>query len=334
MSGTVPRKHHTVTAGYLRRYAIGSQVAVHRDGDVATKGVRGVGYVRDLWGSPEVAIAMEARLAELENRALDVLAALPTRWPLLGKNRSALGAFMAMHIVRMPSYGALVRQMGERATRDVLSETEHDLDAEQIAEVEAWLRGDGVHADTLWRHVVRFASFLCSMHWTLVEVERDWLITGDQPVVLLPPVPQPITPASALLPAGLSYTLEGRFTLDPRRAVLMTWSEDPEERWVSGSHAQACSINFAIKAQALQEWFSLPGTTPPLLSPPLLQEWVYPISQELLPGYTVPQAGASGRRAHAERIVREMVEGTPQNNKIRWVRVTGAEEHAHAEASP
>jgi hypothetical protein len=239
-----------------------------------------------------------------------------------------------MHIVRMPSYGAFVREMGERATRDALAETGHDLNAEQTAEAEAWLRGDGVHADTLWRHVMRFASFLCSMHWTLIELEEDWLITGDQPVVLLPPVPQPITPASALLPAGLSYTLEGRFTLDPRRALLMTWSEDPEERSVSGSHAQACSINCALKAQALHEWFSLPGTRPPFLSPPLLQARVYPISLELLPGYTIPQAGASGRRAHAERVVREMIEGTPQKNEIRWVRVTGAEEHSRAEPGP
>lgn len=155
---------------------------MHRDGSVATKGVRGVGYVRDLWGSSEVAIAIEARLAKL----------------------------------------------------DVLAEPDDDLDAEQSAGVEARLRGDGVHADTLWRRVIRFASFLCSMHWTLVEFEDDWLITGDQPVVLLPPIPQLVTPASALLPAGLSYTLEGRFTPYPRRALLMTWSEDPEERGSPG----------------------------------------------------------------------------------------------------
>ena len=332
MSGKAPRKHHTVTAGYLRRFAKASKVSVHRDGGVVTKGVRGVGYVLDLWGSPEVAGAMEARLSTLESLALDVLADLPARWPLREMDRGALGALIAMHIARMPSYGAFVREMGERATRDVLAETDHDLDAEQTAAAEAWLRGDGVHADTLWRHVMRFASFLCSMQWTLIELENDWLITGDQPVVLLPPVPQPITPASALLPAGLSYTLEGRFTIDPRRALLMTWSEDSEERWVSGSHAQACSINCAIKAQALQEWFSLPGTTPPFLSPPLLQERVYPISLELLLDYTIPQAGSSGRRAHAERIVREMIAGTPQKNEIRWVRVTGAEEHSHSES--
>jgi hypothetical protein len=55
----------------------GSEVAVHRDGSVATKGVRGVGYVHDLWGSSEVASAMDARLAKLEKLALDVLAELP-----------------------------------------------------------------------------------------------------------------------------------------------------------------------------------------------------------------------------------------------------------------
>lgn len=58
---------------------------------------------------------------------------------------------------------------------------------------------------------------------------------------------------------------------------------------------------------------------------------MYPISLELLAGYTIPLAGSSGRRAHAERIVREMIEGTPQKNEIRWVRVTGAEEHSRAE---
>jgi hypothetical protein len=241
-------------------------------------------------------------------------------------DRSALGALMGMHIVRMPSYVAFVREMGERATRDTLAKTEHDLDAQQVAQVEDWLRGDSVHADTLWRHVRRFASFLCSMHWSLVEFEEDWLITSDQPVVLLPPVPQPITPASALLPAGLSYVLEGRFTLDPRHALLMTWREDPEELQVPGSHEQACSINCALNAQAMREWFSLPGTRPPFLSPPLLRERVYPVALELLPGYTIPKAGASGRRAHAERVVREMTESTAPKNEIRWIRLTEVEE--------
>ena len=258
--------------------------------------------------SPEVAIAMEARLAELENRALDVLAALPTRWPLLGKNRSALGAFMAMHIVRMPSYGALVRQMGERATRDVLSETEHDLDAERVrAEVEAWLRGDGVHADTLWRHVVRFASFLCSMHWTLVEVERDWLITGDQ-AVFVPPVPQPITPASALLPAGLSVHVEGPFTLDPRRAVLMTWSEDPEERWVSGSHARPAASTARSRRRRCRNGSAFRNDAPPLSPAP--------------PRAGVPDLARVAARLHgpAGGCIRD-AEHTPRGLCGRWSRV-------------
>ena len=65
---------------------------MHRDGSEAVKGVRGVGYVLDLWGSPAVAVAMEARLATMENLALDVLADLSARWPLREMNRAALGA--------------------------------------------------------------------------------------------------------------------------------------------------------------------------------------------------------------------------------------------------
>jgi Protein of unknown function (DUF4238) len=323
MAGSAPRRHHTVTAGYVRRFTAGGVVEVHRGERVLEVGPRGVGYQLDFWGSPELAGEMEGKFQHAENGALDVLAELPDRWPLTGADRGVLGEFLAIHIVRQPSYGGLIRQMGERANREVLAEhhASEGLDPRQSAWLADWLSGERVHADTLLRHIPRLGSFLCSMHWTLVEFDQDWLISGDQPLVLLLPVPQPITPASALLPAGFSYTLEGRFTLDPRRALLLSWSEEPSERWLTGTHAQACSINCALRAQALGEWFCRPGTRPPFLSPLLLTERVYPISAELLGGYTVEDARSSRRREAAERIVHEMIDEQAPPNRMRWVRV-------------
>jgi hypothetical protein len=310
MASNAPRKHHTVTAGYLRRFAHDKRISIHRGATTTTNGVRGVAFQLDYWGSPEVATKMEDWLGKEEDRALDVLSNLDARWPPRSDDRGALAIFMAIHVVRTPAYGALIRQMGARADREVVAESAADLgltpeEAEAYVEL---LRGDDVHANTLTRQAHYIGSYLASMHWTLVEFEEP-LITGDQPVVLLPPIPVPVTPATALMPAGLAATFEGRFTLDPHHALVMSWNEDATEPKLEGNYRQACSINAALKAQSMSEWYSRPGTTPPLLMLPYLEERVYAISQELQPGYSAERARASGRRQHAEGIVDQMVAG-------------------------
>jgi hypothetical protein len=314
-----PRKHHTITAGYLRRFSRQSRIDVHRGSSTETKGVRGVGYQLDFWGSAEVALKMESWLTKEENRALDVLSDLPTRWPLRGDDRGSLGIFMAIHVVRTPAYGGFVRQMGERANHDVLAKNAPalGLTAEEVDIYAELLRSDEIHTNTLTRQARFIGSYLASMHWSLVEFGQP-LITSDQPVVLLPWMPVPVTPATALLPAGLAATFEGRFTLDPHHALVMSWDEDRTEPALQGTYAQACSVNAALKAQSVSEWYSRPGTTPPFLMLPYLEERVYAISQELRPGYTVERAGASGRRQHAEEIVDRMVRGEVPLEQMPW----------------
>ncbi len=68
----------------------------------------------------------------------------------------------------------------------------------------------------------------------------------------------------------------------------------------------------------MSEWYSRPGTTPPFLMLPYLEEHVYAISQELRPGYTVERAGSSGRRQHAEEIVDRMVRGEVPLEQMPW----------------
>lgn len=310
MPPNVPRKHHTVTAGYLRRFAVDNKVDVHRGSTTSRKGVRGIAFQLDHWGSSDVAANMEAWLDKEEHRALDVLSDLNSRWPLRGDDRGALGIFMAIHVVRTPAYGALIRQTGARVDEEILAENaaKLGLTSEEVKVYAELLRGDEIHANTLTGQARYIGSYLASMHWSMVEFDEP-LITGDQPVVLLPALPTPVTPAMALMPAGLAATFEGRFTVDPHHALVMSWDEDPTEPMLQGSYRQACSINAALKAQAMFEWYSQPGTTPPFLMLPYLEERVYAISQELRPGYSVERARASGRRQHAERIIDKMVEG-------------------------
>ncbi|MFZ1154424.1 MAG: DUF4238 domain-containing protein [Solirubrobacteraceae bacterium] len=319
-----PRKHHIVTAGYVRRFTHDDVVTVHRqDGRVYDEGPAGVGYQRDFWGSPELASRIEAAFCKLESFALNVINDIQGRWPLTGNQRAALGRFLALHIVRLPAYGGFTRMLGEYAARQTIADgvVEYQMDPEEAAVYAEALRDESVHVNSLVRQMSRIASFFCSMHWSLVEFPEDWLISCDQPVVLLPYSLSPITPASAITPQGLAATLEGRFTLDPRHALLLTWHET-EEATLAGTYAQACSINCALRAQTLQEWFCRAGSTPPFLSPPLAEERIYPISIELLPGYSVGSAAASKRRLAAEDLVLRMVNEQTPASKMRWVRVS------------
>lgn len=323
MSQKPPTKHHTVTAGYVRRFTHGDVVTVHRqDGRVYDQGPAGVGCQRDFWGSPELASRIEAAFCKLESFALNVIDDIQGRWPLTGEQRAALGQFLALHIVRLPAYGGFTRMLGEHAARQTIADgvVEYKLDPEEAAVYAEALRDERMHVNGLVRQMSRIAGFLCSMHWSLVEFPEDWLISCDQPVVLLPYSPAPITPASAITPQGLAATLEGRFTLDPRHALLLTWHET-EEAILAGTYTQACSINCALRAQTLQEWFCRAGSTPPFLSPPMADERIYPISIELLPGYGVASAAASQRRLAAEDLVLRMVNEQTPANKMRWVRV-------------
>jgi hypothetical protein len=323
MSNGHPQKNHIVTAGYVRRFGRDNLVTVHaKDGRVYDEGPGGVGYQRDFWGSSTLASKLELGFSKMESFALNVVEDIHDRWPLKAQNRAALGRFLALHIVRLPAYGGFNRMLSERALRATIAEgiEEFRLTPEQAETYAETLRDETMHVSALVRQLSRIASFLCSMHWSLVEFPEDWLISCDQPVMLLPYSPSPITPASAITPQGLASTLEGRFTLDPRHALLLSWHE-AEETTLTGTRAQACSINCALTAQTLQEWFCLPGSRPPFLSPPLLEERVYPVSSELLPGYSVVSAAASQRRKKAEDIVLKMIDEQTPASQMRWATI-------------
>lgn len=323
MSENTPRDIHTVTAGYVRRWSDGRNEVDRHDlhGGVERKGARVFGYQRDYWGDdPDLAREMEDKFQRAEKHALDVLADLPSRWPLTGDDRGQLTELLAIHIVRMPAASGYFRQVGEEATRETIAERapKHGLDDEQAAVYADLLRSDRVHADSLLRQIPRVGSALGSMHWSLVEFPADWLITSDEPVVMLGPPPHAVSPASAIGPYPLN-AVEVTFALDPRRALLLTWFDSADEPRLNGQREHACSVNCALRAQALVEWFSKPGAIPPFIASPTLEPEVFPISTSLLSGYTVQHAAGSVRRQQADGIVRKMIEEQSRPNKMIFV---------------
>lgn len=274
-------------------------------------------------GPQALAEKVEGILTRNESDALALLANLKSRWPLVDEDRLTLGRFVSLHIVRTPAFGKWLRALGNKTAKEVLAEAavKHELDEEQLAPYAERLASPHMHAQTLLRQVNRAASLLSSMHWSIIEFPEDLLIGCDQPVVLIPFArPDRITPESAIPPFGVAGTFEGRFTLDPRHALVMTWVESGEEPWLAGDRIGASHINASLKAQTVDEWFRRPGTIPPFISAPLLEERVDPISPALFRGYTLQRAVASPRRHATVRCVTKMVEEQTPDEEVRWVR--------------
>lgn len=320
------RRNHTVSAGYIARFARNGQVTVHH----ATKGVldigpKAVGYQNDFWGSEKLSRQVEEAFNKCENPVLRMLRDLSRHWPLATADRAALAQFLAIHVIRTPAFGAFMRGVGERAREEAIRDVaeQHGLSEDEIAAAGSkLLRSQHNHVLTLLGQIGRIGGMFSSMQWTLVQFDQDCLITSDQPVLMLPLIPAPISPASSVPASGISNIIEARFTLDPRQALLMTWADIPDTQHpLDGTHKQACSINCAVRAQALEEWVCRPQTTPPFLSPPILEQSIYAISTELLSGYTVQVAAQSRRHAAADRLMSRIIEENAPRDQIKWVTV-------------
>lgn len=326
MTTGAPRRNHTVSAGYIARFASDRLVTVHH----VTKGVfdigpRAVGFQNDFWGSEELSRKVEQAFNKCENPVLRMLRGLPQHWPLATTDRAALAQFLAIHVIRTPAFGAFVRRVGEQAREEAIRDVaeQHGLSEDEIAAAGSkLLRSQHNHALTLLGQIGRIGGMFSSMQWMLVRFDKDCLITSDQPVVMLPLSPAPVSPASSVPAAGLSNTIEARFTLDSRQVLLMTWADAPDTAEpLNGTYSQACSINCAVRAQSLEEWVCRPQTAPPFLSPPILTPSIYAISTELLSGYTAQVAAQSRRHAEADRLMSRIIEENAPRGRMSWVRV-------------
>lgn len=321
MESSGSRRIHIVSAGYLRRFGQRGLVVRHdvATGSDAEKGVTSVGWQLDYWGpDQQLADEVERSLPVCEDAVLRMLRRLDSRWPLASSDRAQLAQSISIHIVRTGAFRVFLRGVTEEAIDD--ARRQERLAPREFRAAAQIFRGYRMHANALLGQISRIAGLLCSMQWSLVRFDKDLLVAGDQPVVILPLQRIAITPASAMPSAGFVDTLEIRFPLDPRTLLLMCWAEpaDPPVPF-QGTYAQTCNANCSQRAQALGEWFFRPRTTPPFLAPPLMQPSVHPLSTELWSDYSAEAASSSGRRRAADALVAQIVEAQEPRDRVRWV---------------
>jgi hypothetical protein len=321
MTGT-PRKHHYVTAGYVKRFAdpdSGMVETHHYKKGAHQQGARGFGYRKDFWGGRELATILEQAFNRCETPALDLLRGLDNSRrtdTLTGDERALISEFMALHVVRLPGFRRLIASATEDAVREVLSQNPRAGRRERQEAARVFGSTDS-QADAMVGRVGVLTGVLASMHWSLVEFERAWLITGDQPVVFLPRKSGSITPEGFIPPEGIFGTSEARFTLDPYTALLMTWHDDCDPSTThAGTFEQACSLNMAVRSRAAEEWVCRPGTHPPFVKPPFLWHQIHAISADVIPGYPTSD---SVRRNRAEQWVKD-----GSYEKVHWVAADSA----------
>ena len=320
MAATSKARHiHVVSAGYLRQFAIDGHVCRHdvATGERARQGVKQVGWRWDHWGpDPIFARRVEDRLNQLEDRAPRILRELLLRWPLGREDRSRAQPVRRAPLA--PAFGVILRTL----TDETIAERRElwrrwPRTFERAAR---WLQGHRSYTNAALGQISRIASALSSMHWCIVVFDTDTLVTSDHPVVAIPFGPYSLSPASVTPSTGVINTVEVRFAVNAQTLLLMTWLEASDSATpLPGDFRAACNTNSAVTAQALQEWFYRPSTTPHFVVPPWLERDISPIAPRLLAGYSLAAAQASRRRHETGRLMCEITEKQLPRTAIRWV---------------
>lgn len=306
---------HIVPAGYLRGFADGSMITRH-DVAAANEGVRSVRsvgvrerpYSRQRPDGTRID-DIEWSLSQLEQH-VGVLRKAEELYPYTLEDRSIIAQWAGLQQVRGPRWfqehdeqlDEFIEQLGERGLPDV--DALRMIPPARLRQAGAGLRGSTDRLMLMIRSMHQATAAFMAMHWTVLVFRSPVLATSDHPIVLWPATDQPRRPADGAGKCGLLETLEVRYPLTARTCLLMTWQAGPDpDRVVAGKHHHAKNINAFTIAQADEEWFSLPETSPPVAA---ADERLLPLGPELCPGYNAEDVVHSDRRALVEQQVREM----------------------------
>jgi Protein of unknown function (DUF4238) len=303
-------KHsHIVPNFFLRLFADGEKIAMRLIGESTSKtiGVRDAGVRRDFYRrtrpSGEAIYDIEWSLSQAEATAAPVLKSLPSAWPLPLQTKAIVAQFVALQLVRGPRWHrfheefvpqalAEQRNKGLPGLTDVGTAVAGD---EILSRVQEHLESDTERHVRMLSMYPKVATIFASMGWTLLKFPRPVLAVSDHPVVVWPlegarkPQPHPHG-------AGLLDILEVRVPLSSTLALLMTWRESDEPQPVPGKRQYAGNLNAFTLAEAEQQWFHRPGTSPPISTGRLV-----PLSPLVYPDYSVEAARDSLLRAEVTR---------------------------------
>lgn len=332
----VVHRSHIVPRTYLRRFADGERIAMRLVGESETRlstvgnvAVRKDFYVRHRRDGSEIH-DIEWSMAHSENAVAPVLREIEDRWPLTDRDKTTLGEFTALQLLRTPRF----REWHEQFINQTIDEmrTEEGLkaispDAAKLARPDDVDRlGEHMKEDTQ-RHVRmlgllnKVGSILTSMHWTLLRFDKPLVVTSDHPVHVWPIECPSSRPRPTRTSAGMLQTLEVRLPVSSHVALVMSWwpAPDPSEP-TDGARHHPKNLNAFTVAEAEKAWFFLPETSPPVGNDVFL-----PISTDLFPGYDAAAALRSPLRQQVSRLIQPKIgEELHEEMKFEIIRVRDA----------
>jgi Protein of unknown function (DUF4238) len=165
------------------------------------------------------------------------------------------------------------------------------------------------------------SAIFASMHWTMVEFSSPLLATSDHPVYLWPGFAGRSPDRSDVTQIGVLECSEIRMPLSPTQALLMTWSDRPDEEAprVRGTRDHASNLNSFTVQSAERQWFYRPGAAKPRTAGTLR-----PLALELVPGYGTSVAATSTRRERVSAIANAKVGRDLRDREITVVSMSRA----------
>jgi hypothetical protein len=331
-----PSKIHTVTRAYLAGWApvpAGVLRPWHVEhGPQKPKDPAAVGWIHEWWGEGERELnaACEQACGQLESLTARLLANIDAQWLPPTGVRALLAQFVALHIVRSEASKSWFTQ----AQAGSLARIEAKWDSKKVRfeEFATRAKSERERATSLLGMINKLATLVGSMHWTLIRFQEPLLLTSDQPVVGVPLLDQDAQRDIQAMPAaGWADTVEIRFALSPRLALVATWDPGHEgEKPIDGTWHDAVNLNVGARAQAMTWWFHDPTRLPPLPAAIFREPQTKfpPLSQRLIPGYNSIQARQSSLRQAVVHEVNKLID--TRNDSLMCIARPSADENQAA----
>jgi len=297
---------------------------------VRDAGVRTDFYRRVRPGGKGISYDVEQSLAEVEAKALPLIAKLPENWPPSKCEKSSIGQFFALQYVRGPVFKSWNEGHRDEFVSDLRADPEKhaegllgDEATEAIEGAIETLEGDTERFKRMYKCTRLTAVGMCSMQWNLVEFPKPGLVTSDHPVIVWPQGRGQARPVANDLDHGTSNSLEIFVPIGPSHLILMTWRPLDVGGVLKGSGRHLATTNAFVIANAEKQWFHELGKTLQKIAKGPRK----PLSEELLPGYSDTFAAESHRRHGAISLAMKELEAPLSNEPLQAVRIDASSIH-------
>lgn len=238
-------------------------------------------------------------MTRLESAARQALMSVESNWPPEPNEKRVLAEFFALQAVRGIRWKSGYQSFAQRFARGALPTRQ------SAAAAESFFLTNSQWTTHMLATVPKYEQALLCMHWSMIEFSSALVATSDHPVVVWPWPGKSQAPEQAAANSfgGPLQAFEVRLPVSPTRVLLLCWADVPDEMFsrVKGHRYHAQAINAFTIAQAVREWFHLPGAVPPRGSGRFV-----PLSPEFIRGYSTAAMDRSHRLQMAERLIEPM----------------------------